>query len=133
MAMATVAFQGTWRAPSGAQRQGHGCPSWVASGDDLPMSGAGAGGGGEAVVMSSFSVRSSVDVGRHLFILHLHVEVLKIINVVWCQFRDFRCKVGGAQYGCYDVRNNFIKVELVSIQLGDNEDNEGAVVITQLL
>ena len=44
--------------------------------------------------MSSFSVHSSVDVGRHLFILHLHVEVLKIINVVWCQFRAFRCKVG---------------------------------------
>ena len=43
---------------------------------------------------SSFSVHSSVDMGRHLFILHLHVEVLKIINVVWCQFRDFRCKVG---------------------------------------
>ncbi|KAK7478272.1 hypothetical protein BaRGS_00030530, partial [Batillaria attramentaria] len=42
--------------------------------------------------MSSFSVHSSVDVGRHLFILHLHVEVLKIINVVWCQFRNFRCK-----------------------------------------
>ena len=46
------------------------------------------------VAMSSFSVHSSVDVGRHLFILHLHVEVLKIINVVWCQFRAFRCKVG---------------------------------------
>lgn len=43
--------------------------------------------------MSSFTVHSSVDVGRHLFVLHLHVEVLKIINVVWCQFRDFRCKV----------------------------------------
>jgi hypothetical protein len=44
--------------------------------------------------MPSFTVKSSLDVGRHLFILHLHVEVLKIINVVFCQFRDFRCKVG---------------------------------------
>lgn len=52
-----------------------------------------------AVAMSSFSVHSSVDVGRHLFILHLHVEVLKIINVVWCQFRAFRCKVGLLVWG----------------------------------
>ena len=56
--------------------------------------GGGGGGDGDVVAMSSFSVHGSLDVGRHLFILHLHVEVLKIINVVWCQFRDFRCKVG---------------------------------------
>jgi len=30
------------------------------------------------------------DVGRHLFVLNLHVEMLKIINIVWCRFQDFK-------------------------------------------
>lgn len=33
------------------------------------------------------------DVGRHLFVLNLHVEMLKIINIVWCRFQDFKYKV----------------------------------------
>jgi len=35
----------------------------------------------------------SMDAGRHLFVLHLHVEMLKIINIVWCRFQDFKLKV----------------------------------------
>ncbi|OWF38817.1 Peripheral-type benzodiazepine receptor-associated protein 1 [Mizuhopecten yessoensis] len=35
----------------------------------------------------------SMDAGRHLFVLHLHVEMLKIINIVWCRFQDFKIKV----------------------------------------
>jgi hypothetical protein len=34
-----------------------------------------------------------VEVGRHLFVLNLHVEMLKIINIVWCRFQDFKFKV----------------------------------------
>ena len=46
------------------------------------------------LIMSSSSTEfGSMEVGRHLFVLHLHVEMLKIINVVWCRFQDFKFKV----------------------------------------
>lgn len=41
----------------------------------------------------SSSASDRADATRHLFVLHLHVEMLKIINVVWCNFQDFKFKV----------------------------------------